>query len=148
MIERLQPLGQAGAALFSVGFLDRNTQRPPLAYEDDPILAARDGGVDQRPREHDGVRALDVDDDGSVLGALGFVDRGRITVIQHLKIRGVVFFDAAVSEIHTDGRVVLGLGDARDHPDISVADVVVVPGLHDLVALAEDSFSTSSLSLI
>ena len=76
------------------------------------------------------------------------MDRGRITVIQHLKIRGVVFFDAAVSEIHMDGHVVLRLGDARDHPDIPVADIVVIAGLHDLVALTEDTLAARSLSLI
>ena len=76
------------------------------------------------------------------------MDGCSVTVIQHLEVRGVVFFDAAVSEIHMDGHVVLRLGDARDHPDIPVADIVVIAGLHDLVALTEDTLAARSLSLI
>ena len=34
------------------------------------------------------------------------------------------------------------------NPDIPVADIVVIAGLHDLVALTEDTLAARSLSLI
>ena len=75
-------MGQAGAAPLGIGAVDGNAQGPPLTNNDDLLLAASDGGVEQRPGEHDIVRILQVEDHGAVLRPLGFVDGGGVTQIQ------------------------------------------------------------------
>ena len=67
-------MGKAGASFFCVCFLDRNAESFSLADENDPVLAARDGGIDQRPCQHERVRALQIDDDRAVFTALRLVN--------------------------------------------------------------------------
>ena len=60
-------MGQAGAPPFGVGTVDGHAQGTALAHDDDLLLPAGDGGVDERPGEHDIVCVLQVEDHGLVL---------------------------------------------------------------------------------
>ena len=54
-------MGETGAAFFGFRFLDCDTERLALSDYNDPILAARDGGIDQRAVEHNSMCALQID---------------------------------------------------------------------------------------
>ena len=74
--------------------------------------------------------------------------RRRVAQIQHFKVGRVVFLDPPVPKVHMDADVVCGFGDAGNGADISVAYIVVVSGLHDLVTLTEELLAADCLYLI
>ena len=60
-------MGQAGAPALGVSAADGHAQSTAFAHDDDLLLPAGDGGVDERPGEHDIVCVLQVEDHGLVL---------------------------------------------------------------------------------
>ena len=78
--------------------------------------------------------ALQVDDHRLILGPLRFVNGQRIPEIQHIKILGIVICHPAISEIHADGAIISVSIDPCDIADVTIADVFMIPVLHDLIA--------------
>src|SRR3989442_1739491 len=60
--------------LFLAGLGERDAQRARVGDEDDELLAARDGRVEQVARQHHEVLGEQRDHDGRVLAALALVD--------------------------------------------------------------------------
>ena len=122
--------------------------RPPpptrdVAYRDgdglfltdqyDELLAPRNAGIKQVPLQHGVVLRHDGNDNGGILRALGFVDRGGVGRDQRVEFAEAVGDGAPVEARNKLAR--LGV-DAVDLADVAIIDllVVVVLDLHDLVA--------------
>ena len=81
-----QPAGQAGAPFLRIRFPNGDMERLPLPHNDDPALSPRNSGINQRPCQHNKMGALQVYNNGLVLGTLGFMDRRRVAQLQHVKL--------------------------------------------------------------
>lgn len=142
----MQPVGQAGASALGVGTVDRHAQGTAFAHDDDLLLSACDGGVDERPGEHDVVCVLQVEDDGAVLRTLTFVDGGGIAQIQLIQHGRVVFCDPP-AEVHLHPGLASILPDGGDVANVAVAHIPEVPGLHDLVPTPKKAGAIGNLGL-
>ena len=127
---------EGGVALGDFVVADGDVDGATGTDEDDELLGAGDGGVEEVALEHHVVLGGDGDDDAGVFGALAFVDTDGVGVDQFVCFEEVVDDGEAV---HVDGDRLLDGVEGGDTADVPIKDpfVIIIDRLHHFVADAE-----------
>ena len=122
-----------------------NGQRLPLPHDHDQPLAARDRRVDEVSRQHGVMLRRQRHHDGGIFRPLRLVDRGRVGGDDRVQFPERI---AQLASVETGDEGAFLAVDADDATEVAVEDlaVVVVLGLHDLVAGRKDEPNRSILS--